>query len=307
MGMTERDRRVVAVVVVLLVLGGYWFLVLGKKRAAVSEAQSAQVTAQADLDAAKASEAAALNVAKVKPAAYSRLLRLGKAIPVDKDFESLLVQVNNISVDSKVSFVSLTASSGEAGAAAPGGATGQTTCDATGATGGSTAATTAASPATGPTGASGSTAETWVGKDRDKANGAVSESNASGASTQAAANAVDCANSPTLTDIAASAAGLESESYNFSFTGSFYNLKDVYNGLLDMVKVNNGRVKVTGRLLDINSITMAVTKFPMLSANVQMTGYKLAGVTTPSGQEVAPVAPADAAVAPAAESTPAAN
>lgn len=283
MGMTERDQKVLAIVIAVAVLGGYWFLVLGKKRSAIADAQAAQVTAQTDLDAAKVAETEALNVAKIKPAAYSRLLRLGKAIPADKDFESLLVQVNDISVDSKVSFVSLTASDGAAGAAAAG-ATGSTTCDATGAT--AAAPTTAPVGPTGSTGVSGSTAETWVGRDRDKAKNATAASDGANAATEAQANAVTCSESPSLTDIAATAAGLQAEAYAFTFTGSFYNLKDVYNGLYDMVKVNNGRVKVTGRLLDINSISMSVTAFPELTAAVQMTGYKLPVATTSSGAEV---------------------
>ncbi|MGH2960175.1 MAG: hypothetical protein ACRDKE_11270 [Solirubrobacterales bacterium] len=288
MGMTARDQKVLAVVVALVVLGGYWFLVVGKKKSAIAEAQEAQVTAQADLDASVAAETAALSVAKVKPAAYSRLLRLGKAIPADKDFESLLVQVNDITVDSLVSFVSLTAAPSATTSVKPGGASETTTCD-TGASGGASGSTAAApaSPATGATGTTGSTAVSSVGQDRDAAKGAVSASDASGVATENAANKVSCDNSPTLTDIAATAAGLETETYTFTFTGSFYRLKDVYNGLLDMVEVRNGRVAVSGRLLDINSISMSVAKFPNLTATVQMTGYKLPDATTSSGAEIA--------------------
>ncbi|MBJ7457869.1 MAG: hypothetical protein JHD02_01645 [Thermoleophilaceae bacterium] len=289
MGMTERDQKVLAFVVAFVVLGGFWFLVVHKKQGAIKTAQEAQVAAQTELDAAKAQQTQALNVAKVKPAAYSRLLRLGKAIPADKDFESLLVQVNDISVDSKVNFVSLTTAPSAGGAAV--GASGATTCDVTGATGGATDATGAAAP-TGASGSTGSTAQTWVGQDRDKAEAAVATNDAANASTEAAAEAVSCANSPSLTDIAATAAGLSAETYSFTFTGSFYSLKDVYNGLLDMVEVNNGRVKVTGRLLDINSIAMSVTTFPDLTAAVSMTGYKLAGATTPNGAEVPGTTPA---------------
>jgi hypothetical protein len=114
-----------------------------------------------------------------------------------------------------------------------------------------------------------------VGKSRDKAKNADAASDSANAASDAASTAVDCATSPSLTDIAATAAGLETESYTFAFTGSFYDLKAVYNGILDLVTVHNGRVGVTGRLLDINSISMTVTNFPELSASVQMTGYKL--------------------------------
>lgn len=306
MGMTERDRKVLAVVAALVVFGGFWFLVVGKKRSAISAAETAQITAQAELESAKAAEQQSKTVAKVKPVAYSRLLRLGKAIPVDEDFESLLVQVNDLSVDADVSFVSLSASTGQSAAAASG-ATGQTTCDATAAAGASGATT--ASPTTGATGASGSTgstAETWVGKSRDKADGAVVQSDQANSGSAAASAAVDCTTAPTLTDIAASAAGLETQAYTFAFTGSFYNLKDVYDGILDLVEVRNGRVGVSGRLLDINSIAMTVSDFPDLSASVQMTGYKLpSSAAAAQGASSGAVTPN--AATPAAAPAPAAS
>lgn len=282
MGMTERDRRVLAVVVVLVVLGGYWFLVLGKKRNEIKVAQEAQVAAQSELAAAQAAEQAALKVAKVKPVAYSRLLRLGKAIPADSDFQSLLVQVNQVTKDSKVSFINLTAAKG---ANAPG-ATGTTACEATGATADPAAA---ASPATGDGGASGttgSTSQTWVGKSRDKANVSVAESQRSAEAKQAAATAADCVDAPSLTDVVAQAAGLTTEIYTLTFEGSFYNLRDVYNGLLDLVEVHNGRVSVTGRLLDINTIQMSISEFPVLTASVQLTGYQLPVATASNGTEL---------------------
>ncbi len=302
MGMTERDQKVLAVVVALMVLGGYWFLVVGKKKSAIADAQAAQVAAQAELDTAKVAEAAALTAAKVKPAAYSRLLRLGKAIPADKDFESLLVQVNNITVDSLVSFVSLSASPSAGTVVKAGGASETTTCDVTGGSAGASGSTPAA-PAAPATGTTGSTAVSSVGKNRDKAKGAVAASDGANTATENAANAASCDNSPTLTDIAATTAGLESEAYTFTFKGSFYRLKDVYNGLLDMVKVRNGRVSVSGRLLDINSISMSVASFPELTATVQMTGYKLPVATASSGAEVPGTAPAGGSLAANATAT----
>ena len=70
-----------------------------------------------------------------------------------------------------------------------------------------------------------------------------------------------------------------------------------------MVKVKNGRLNVTGRLLQINSINTTVKSFPQLSATVSMTGYALpigatiaAGATSsgPAGVPAAAAAPAPA-------------
>jgi hypothetical protein len=267
MGMTERDRKVLAVVVVLLVLGGFWFFVVGKKRSAIKEANKALTSAQASLAQAKAAENQARIAAKVKPAAYSKLLRLGKAIPVDSDFQSLLVQINNVTDDSNVNFLNLAAS--EPGTANANGATGETTCDQLGASGGASAP--AASPATGPT---GSTAQTFVGRGRDKAQAAVATSQQEQAQQEAASKAIECSKSPTLTDITAKVAGLQSQTLTLTFSGSFFNLQSVFDGIYDLVEVHNGRVNATGRLLDINQISLSVESFPSLTASVIMTAYQ---------------------------------
>lgn len=301
MGMTDRDKKVLAIVMAIVVLGGYWFLVLGKKRSAIKTAQEAQISAQAELESSKAAEQTALKVAKVKPAAYSKLLRLGKAIPADSDFQSLLVQVNDLTFKAGVTFKSLTSSAGNVPNV---GATGDTTCDAaTGASGAATPAAPAApaSPATGASGATGSTAETWVGKDRDKAKDAVAKSDSANAQSDAASKAVECANAPTLTDVAAKAAGLQAESYSLQFIGSFYDLKDVFNRIQNLVRVHNARVTVTGRLLDINSIALSVSEFPFLSANVTMTGYQLPVATASNGTELNATATSPASAGAAAD------
>jgi hypothetical protein len=301
MGMTDRDKKVLAVISALVVLGGFWFLVVGKKRSAIKEAQAAQLAATKSLEDAKAKEAASRLLAKVKPASYAKLVRLGKAIPDNDDFQSLLVQVNDLTDDANVSFISLTSSAQTAAAASTtpdAGSTAQTTsCDA-GAAGATAAATATGSTGAAPTsstGGTGSTAKTWVGKDRDKAKAAAAAGNANQA---AAANATfDCSRAPTLTDLSAQKAGLTPISYSLNFKGSFYDLHDVYDRLLALVKVHNAKVKVTGRLLDINSIAMSVTDFPMLTAAVQMTGYRLPDEAAAAAATASASAAASAATA----------
>ncbi len=314
MGMTERDKKLLAIFAAVVLLGGYWFLILGGKRQAVADAQQAVQEAQTALDTAKSSAQQGKIEKKRYPVSYARVLRMGKAIPTDSDFPSLLVQVNDVSEDANVNFLSLTSSEGSTESGAEVGATGgTTTCEADGTvteTSGSTGAT-GSSGATS-TGATGSTAQSGVGKARDNATDAQQSSNADGerAASESADFAVKCASSPTLTDVAAQASGLRVYAYTFTFEGSFFDLYKVYNGLLDMVRVKNGRINVTGRLLQINSITTAVKSFPQLTATVSMTGYALptgatitagATATGPAGTEsVSASAPAPAQPAPAA-------
>lgn len=308
MGMTERDKKLLAIFGVVVILGGYWFLILGGKRSAVADAEKAVSDAQTALASAEAEAQQGQIEKKRFPVSYSRVLRMGKAIPVDSDYPSLLVQVNDITQDTGVNFMSLTVSEGSTDTGAESGATGVvTTCEATEST---TTTTTGASPATGATGgATGSTAQSGVGKAQDQAEGAQSAANADGerASSTTESVAADCATAPTFNDVntAATDAGLNIYNYEFTFEGSFFNLYKVYNELLGMVRVKNGRINVTGRLLQINAINTTVKTFPELSATVSMTGYSLPiGTTIAAGATASGPAPA-AAPAPAAVPAPA--
>lgn len=311
MGMTERDRKLLAIFACVVFLGGYWFLVLGKKRAAVGEAETAKSSAQAALSDAVAAESAGAAEKKKYPVKYSQVLKMGKAIPVDSDFASLLVQVSDISDDSGVEFTSLTSAQGApASAAAPGaGPTGTTTCEAKISTDGASAST-GASPATGATGAvvqpSAAVSAVGTAANAADAGAATADKDADRASKSDADFAAKCATSPTLTDVTAQASGLSLYSYSFTFNGSFYNLHDVFNGLTGMVRANNGKIKVTGRLLQINSFTMAVKEFPILEAKVEMTGYSLpVGTTITAGATASgPAGSVDAAAVSASPTAP---
>lgn len=304
MGMTDRDRKLLAVFAVVVVLGGYWFLILGKKRTAVAEAEQAKSAAQQQLDAAKLAQDQGKKEKKRYPVSYSRVVKLGKAVPADADYASLVVQVSDIAAQAGVSFDSLISTEGAAtgGAGATGVSGLVTTCGesgASGATGGSAPGT---SGAVGATGATGSTsANTAIGQAVNDAHSAAGDA-AAGASGRAGAEQEDaqrCAAAPTLTDLAAVQSGLKLKTYSFKFRGSFFRLHAVMHRLLDMVKVRNGRVRVTGRLLQINKIKFDSESFPDIKADIDMTGYVLPSDATltagasPSGPAGSP-APAAA-------------
>lgn len=312
MGVTDRDKKLLAIFAVVVILGGYWFLILGGKRSAVADAEKAVSEAQTALASAEAEAQQGQIEKKRYPVSYSRVLRMGKAIPVDSDYPSLLVQVNDITEDTGVNFMSLTVSEGTTETGADPGATGVvTTCEVTAST---STSTPGASPATGatstaPTGATGSTAQSGVGKAQDQAEGAQGAANADGerAASTTESVAADCATAPTFNDVntAAKDAGLSIYNYEFTFEGSFFDLYKVYDELLGMVRVKNGRINVTGRLLQINSINTTVKTFPELSASVSMTGYSLPIGTTIAAGATASGPAAAAAPAPAASPAPA--
>lgn len=299
MAMTDRDKKVLAAVIALIVIGGFWFLLLKPKQAAISAANQRKQEAQTALDSATAAEAAAKSIKVAKPLSYAKLVRLGTAVPADSDFESVLVQINDAANSAGVEMNNLSvAANVDAGAT---GVAGSSTCEAEPGASGATGAAPAAAPAAA--GATGSTSQTWVGQSRDKAQDAAADTNAaSNASASASADApeLSCDAAPTLADLSAQAAGLNRYSYTLTFRGSFFDLNRLLSKLMDMVKTQNGRVNVTGRLFDIKQMSYALDEFPALTASVQLTGYSM-----PVGGAPAAATPAPATGTPAATTTPA--
>jgi hypothetical protein len=287
MAMTDRDRKVLLIVVAFVLVAASWFLLISPKRAAVAEAQTARDNAAKELETAKQAEIAVKAVKIEKPEDYAKLIKLGAAIPTDDDFESLLVQFNDIANDANVEFSNLAASGGQAGAGSTA-AVGGSSCDT--APGAAPATEIAPSAATGAasTAATGSTAQTWVGKSKEKAQDAAAATEAHDAAVQAAS----CASAPTLADLSAQAAGLTSIDYTLTFKGSFFDLDTMFGDILGLVKTHNGQVKVNGRLLDITTISLAIDSFPNLTASVQMTGYMLPAQAAAAATPAAPAAPA---------------
>ncbi|HEV7918236.1 MAG TPA: hypothetical protein VGO97_01550, partial [Solirubrobacterales bacterium] len=163
-----------------------------------------------------------------------------------------------------------------------------------------TGAPTAATGATGPT-----VANSGVGQAINDANAGAAAGNADAnrAGSSTADAAALCQSAPTLTDLAAAAAGLEVINYNLTFEGSYFKLHEVFGRLMDLVRTRNGKVRTVGRLVQINSIALSVGDFPKLQASVAMTGYQLPSTISAT----AGATPAGPAGAPAPTAAPAAT
>jgi Tfp pilus assembly protein PilO len=98
-------------------------------------------------------------------------------------------------------------------------------------------------------------------------------------------------------------AGLSVMPYSLNFTGSFFHVSDFIHGLDNLVKTTNSQLAVDGRLLTINSFSLAASPegFPKLAATFSVTTYLtppeqgLTGGATPTGP--APTATATPAAA----------
>ncbi len=116
---------IIAIVVVALAGFGAWHFLVSPPRQEAADVQAQIDTQQAALTTAQTTLAAAEGAKARYRAAYTEVLRLGKAVPEDDDLQSLLVQLSATARASKVRFVSLERGNAPTGAVPTG--TGQTT------------------------------------------------------------------------------------------------------------------------------------------------------------------------------------
>jgi hypothetical protein len=298
MGMTERDRKLLVAVVGIVILAGFWLLVLGPKREALKTAEADRAAAQEDLNAAKAAAEGGAEEKKNFHVSYAKLVRLGKAIPAEIGESSLVGQLHDVARDSNVEMMSLAVSQGGSAKDLPGGESGQsqekTTCDDSPSSG---------TGATGSSGSTGAAPSSGVGqtieKAREGADAGSADANRAGASD--ADSGSSCSDAPTAADLAAVAAGLKVDTFELTFNGSFYDLHTFFKDMYDLVeRRNNSNLRIRGRLLTISKIDLTVDGFPLLEAKVTMTGYRLPPNVSPTAG-ASPSGPAPSSGAPAGD------
>lgn len=145
--MTKRDRLMLLAVLAVVLLGGFWFLVLTPQRKAASEAQAGVASARLALDAAQQK----LTAGKAAQQAFRRdrttIVKLGRVVPESDDIPTLLTQLEALSKKEGVEFVSWAVDS--AGQSS-GPATGTTGTDATATTPSGTRSTDTVAPLYSP-------------------------------------------------------------------------------------------------------------------------------------------------------------
>ena len=291
MNISERDKKILMVIVPLVVVLGYWFLLLTPKREAASVAAETLATEQAQLAEAQARQST-VRTAKTNFARdYAAVVALGKAIPTSVDMPSLLVQLEEAAQGTGIALDGVTMGERTTAAEAAPSAT----------------APTPGAPDPGasapPTAPSGQPAQS-----------------APGAAAGTAQEAADTASTPpptadptgTATVAAPTTGALESVSLEFKFTGDFFELADFFHRMKRFVYVKGDNVRVRGRLMTIDGVeyTTDADTFPALAATVQATVYltpKAEGVTagaTPAGPQPASATAAPVATASSGSSSP---
>ena len=281
MSITERDKKILTLLIPVALIAAYWFLVLSPKKEESAGIQEQLSQAQSEQQTA---ESAAASVAGAKSnfaADYTTVIRLGKAVPSTVDMPSLMVQLDRASRGTGISFDKIQ-------------------------TGDRVAAPT---PAAAPP-ASGGTAQSGPGQAKQAAQGAANQASNTGTlngAQPAAAGGTSTGGS------GAGAPGLESVGLDFTFHGTFFNLADFFHRMKRFVRVVNDDIVVRGRLMTIDNFkwTAEPQAWPFLKAEVHATVYlapKAQGVgagATPQGPGAAPAPTPASGSTPPPSSTPA--
>lgn len=114
--MSTNDKTILVVVPVIAALVAFWFLGISPKRDDAKKLEDQITQLQSLVQTQQASAQAGVEARKHFPRDYHRLVVLGKAVPVDDDTASFLVQVEKIADQSGVQFRKIEASSGSGSA-----------------------------------------------------------------------------------------------------------------------------------------------------------------------------------------------
>jgi Tfp pilus assembly protein PilO len=270
--MKTSDRKILYGLAAVVVLAGFWFLILSPKRGELGELDSKVAAAQAATTQNEQLAALAEQSKESYKADYQEMVVLGKAVPGDDDVSSLLEQVNGLAERSDVEFNSLVlAADGAADATA--------------------AAVTPPPVVTAPPTGDGSATPAATGVP----------------ATPTAVPATEAAAATLPLGAAVGSAGLPAMPYDLSFTGEFFDIADFMAGLDGFVRVEEkGGVGVDGRLLTVDGFSLAPDEgsggFPHLQANLHVTSYisppdqGLTGGATPTAPAAA--VPASTTTAP---------
>jgi Tfp pilus assembly protein PilO len=236
---SDRDRRILLILLPIVVLLAYWFLLLSPKRADLTTARDAQTAAESARDQAVAQAAQLQNARQSFAADYAAVVRLGKAIPETVDAPSLLVQLDRASNGTHIDFDKVTFGTRSA----------------------ATVPTVPVGPAQpgGNAAAGGAPASTGLGAATESAGNTVTQANQ--ASTAAGGTTATTSTTTTTTTPgtapSTTAPALDGVPLTFNFTGTYFDLADFFHRLKRFVYVANNQIFVRGRLLTIDSLSFA--------------------------------------------------
>jgi Pilus assembly protein, PilO len=242
--MKTTDRAILGSVLVLVLIGAFWFLVLAPKRKEAREVSDRKAQLEQQVAGQEQVADFAEQARQEFPKYYGRMVVLGKAVPNAADSASLLVQVSKVSGDAGVEFKAIELGQGSGGAAPP-------------------------PPPPSPT------------EGEPTATEAPGSETTTSTTTPAPATEASAANLPIGSTVGP--AGLGTLPYDLIFSGHFFDVADFISGMDELIDIKHATVVAPdGRLLTIDGFALTadpIDGFPKLQANFAVTAY-----ATPSDQ-----------------------
>ena len=310
MSLTDRDRKLLLLIVPAVIFAAYWFLLVSPKRDEAATAGQELAAQELRRDDAQLRATSLTNARTDFAADYAELVGLGKAVPTSVDMPTVLVQLEDAAEGTDIKFMRITAQERVA-AVAP--ATPAPGTDASA----STPASTGGAPAQSAPGAAGEAAGNAVTSANASSSAAESGVAPSDAQTSQPANdgslPVGGGAAATGGETAAPAAvpGLDTVTLEMEFTGDFLDLSDFFHRIKRYVELDENQLDVRGRLLTVDGVAFESEPdiFPRVRAKLTATVYlapEIEGATagaTPGGPGATPISN-DGAAPPLATSTP---
>lgn len=310
MSLTDRDRKLMLLIVPAVLFAAYWFLLLSPTRDEAATAGQELAAQELRRDDAQM-RASSLTTARTDFAAdYAELVELGKAVPTSIDMPTVLVQLEHAADGTDIKFTRIAAQERVAAAAAVTPAPGADPS-------GSTPASAGGAPAQSAPGVAGEAAGDAVSS-ANESSSAAEQSGVSPSDTQTSQPANDGSlpvgggSAPSGDGTTAAAVpGLDTVGLELEFTGNFLDLSDFFHRIKRYVALSDDELAVRGRLMTIDGVEFKSEPdiFPRIRATLTATVYlapEIEGATagaTPTGPAVTPAATDDAPV-PLATSTP---
>jgi Tfp pilus assembly protein PilO len=122
-------RIVLAAVIAVVAVGGYWKLALAPKRAEAADLHTQIASAEAQVAQTQGTIAAYQDAKAAYKDNYATVVRLGKAVPADDDTRSLVVQLDTAAKRSGIDFDNIDITSSGASSSATATATGAPATD----------------------------------------------------------------------------------------------------------------------------------------------------------------------------------
>jgi hypothetical protein len=279
MTLSARDKKIAMVLAPLVLLGALVFFVV-KPLLGDRDKASKALEAQRDRRDQAVDRERQLRLAKQTFLVdYTTVVRLGKAVPTSVDMPSVLVQLERAARGTKINFGKILV--GERVPASGGGSGGG------GSAGGSGGAPGGQGSSSQPVAAGGAQAQSSPGKKVENANNASASAGQATATRENASPETDTqiataskkgglpvggGGAPSTGEGggAAPVAGLDTVPLELSFTGSFFDLADLFHDLKRFVNVANEQLVVRGRLMTIDSFAFSSDEsFPKIEAEMK--------------------------------------